>query len=253
MARVCVWFLCVPAVVAACLVPVFGAAPVKIKEVAPGAELVVEADAKIKALEESLADNAKYTEAKGSTLTRDAGVLAVLSQSILESEDKPTWKGAAADVRDGAIAIWSSKSYEEAKKGLDAVKAAAGGTAAGAKPEAEWNKLTKLGALMKEVNARNGKLRRAVRKLPEKDEEIAQAARDASVLAVLALATHEDTHEVKVDADKPLWQSQSKEFGAQMTAAAAGFRAKDLAAAKKGFDAANKACNDCHKKFRDKE
>jgi hypothetical protein len=31
------------------------------------------------------------------------------------------------------------------------------------------------------------------------------------------------------------------------------FRAKDLAAAKKGFDAANKACNDCHKKFRDKE
>jgi cytochrome c556 len=133
------------------------------------------------------------------------------------------------------------------------VKAAAGGAAAGAKPEAEWNKLGKLGAVMKEVNARNGKLRRAVRKLPEKDEELAQTARDASVLAVLALVTHEDTHEVKNDADKPLWQQQSKDFQKEMTAAAAAFKAKDLAGAKKSFDAANKACNECHKKFRDKE
>lgn len=245
--------LCAAAVAAACFVPCFAASPVKIKEVAPGADLVIEADAKIKALEEALADNAKYQEAKASSLPRDAGVLAILSQAILESEDKPAWKAAAADVREGAIAIWNSKSFEDAKKGLDAVKAAAGGASAGAKPEAEWNKLSKLGALMKEVNARNGKLRRATRKLPEKDEELAQTARDASVLAVLALVTHEDTHEVKNDAEKPLWQQQSKEFQAQMTAAATAFKAKDAASAKKSFDAANKACNDCHKKFRDKE
>ena len=71
--------------------------------------------------------------------------------------------------------------------------------------------------------------------------------------AVLALVTHEDTHEVKNDADKPLWQQQSKDFQKEMTAAATAFKAKDLAGAKKAFDAANKACNECHKKFRDKE
>ncbi|MCY2963726.1 MAG: cytochrome c [Planctomycetota bacterium] len=245
--------LCAVAVAVACVVPSFAGAPVKIKEVAAGADLVIEANAKIKSLEESLADASKYQEAKASSLGRDAGVLAVLAQAVIESEDKPEWKASAADVRDGAIAIWNSKSFEDAKKGLDAVKAAAGGTAAGAKPEAEWNKLTKLGALMKEVNARNGKLRRNVRKLPEKDDELAATARDASVLAILALVTHEDTHEVKADADKPLWQSQSKDFQKEMTAAAAAFKAKDAAGAKKAFDAANKACNDCHKKFRDKE
>ena len=39
----------------------------------------------------------------------------------------------------------------------------------------------------------------------------------------------------------------------EMTAAATAFKAKNLAGAKKAFDAANKACNECHKKFRDKE
>lgn len=249
MLRVSLLSLCLSVVAVAS----FAAAPVKIKDVAPGADLVLEADAKIKALEEALSSADKYQEAKAGPLGRDAGVLAALSQAILESEEKPAWKAAAADVRDGAIAIGNAKSFEDAKKGLDGVKAAAAGTAAGAKPEAEWNKLGKLGAVMKEVNARNGKLRRAVRKLPEKEEELAQTARDASVLAVLALVTHEDTHEVKNDSDKPLWQQQSKDFQKEMTAAAAAFKGKDLAGAKKAFDAANKACNECHKKFRDKE
>lgn len=249
MLRVCLLSLSVSVVAVAC----FAAAPLKIKDVAPGADLVLEADAKIKALEEALSSADKYQEAKAGPLGRDASVLAALAQAIVESEEKPQWKASAADVRDGAIAISGAKSFEEAKKGLDAVKAAAGGAAAGAKPEAEWNKLGKLGAVMKEVNARNGKLRRAVRKLPEKDDELAQTARDASVLAILALVTHEDTHEVKNDADKPLWQQQSKDFQKEMSAAAAAFKAKDAAGAKKAFDAANKACNDCHKKFRDKE
>lgn len=253
MLRKCLLSLCAAAVAAVAFVPVFAGSPVPIKQVASGDDLVVEANAKIKALEEAVSDADKYKEAKAGPLSRDAGVLAVLAQAILESEEKPQWKGSAADVRDAAIAIAGSKSQEDAKKGLDALKAAAGGTAGGAKAEADWNKLAKLGSVMKEVNARNGKLRRSVRKLPEKDDELAQTARDASVLALLGLVTHEDTHEVKNDADKPLWQQQSKDFSSEMTKAATAFKAKNLADAKKAFDAANKACNDCHKKFRDKE
>ncbi|MFN8856230.1 MAG: hypothetical protein ACK50P_11740, partial [Planctomycetaceae bacterium] len=175
MLRVCLLSLSVSVVAVAC----FAAAPVKIKDVASGADLVLEADAKIKALEEALASADKYQEAKAGPLGRDASVLAALSQAIVESEEKPQWKASAADVRDGAVAIVGAKSFEEAKKGLDAVKAAAGGTAAGAKPEAEWNKLGTLGAVRKEVNARTGKVRRAVRKRPDNDDELSQTARDA--------------------------------------------------------------------------
>ena len=45
----------------------------------------------------------------------------------------------------------------------------------------------------------------------------------------------------------------AEKMGELDKADAAAFKAKDAAGAKKAFDAANKACNDCHKKFRDKE
>lgn len=226
------------------------AAPVKIKEVAPVADLVTEAEAKIKAIEEALASEDKYQEAKATALVRDAAVLAVLSQAIAESEEKAAWKASAPDLRDAAIGLGGAKSFDDAKKALAAIKEAHGGKAGGAKLEAEWNKLGKFGAVMKEVNVRNGRLRRYVRKLPDNPND---AARDASVLAVLALVAHDDTHEVKQAADVPEWQSLSKEFQSQMTAAAAAFNKKDAAGAKAGFDKANAACNSCHKKFRDME
>lgn len=227
--------------------PCQAAAPMKIAEVAPVADLVAEAELKIKSLEEALASDKSYLEGKSSTIPADAGVLAILSQAIVESEEKGSWKASAPDLREGAIAVWKAKSYDEAKAGLTAVKAAQEGKAAGAKPEAEWNKLSRLGALMKEVNKRNGKLRRATRMVPANADEV---SRDASVLAVLGLATHDDTHEVKDAAQVPEWQKFSKDFSAHMTATAAALKKKDKDGASDAFKKANTACNDCHAKFR---
>lgn len=232
------------------MVPARAAAPVKIAEVAPAADLVAEAEAKIKSLEESLASEKSYLESKNTTIPAQAGVLAVVAQAIVESDPKPEWKASAPDLRDAAIAIAGSKTYDDAKKGLEGVKGAAGGTAAGAKPEADWNKLIKLGALMKEVNARNGKLRRNTRMPPANADE---AARDATVLAVLALAMHDDTHEVKKPDQIPEWQKFSKDFQVQMTATAAALKAKDKNAAGDAFKKANAACTDCHAKFREEK
>lgn len=232
------------------LLPCYAAAPEKIAKVAPVADLVADAEAKIKALEEALASNQSYLEAKGTTIPTEAGVLAVLAQAIAESEEKPSWKASAPDLREAAKAVASSKTYEEAQKGLAAIKDAAGGKASGAKVEHEWNKLAKLGAVMKEVNKRNGKLRRSTRKLPD---DTAESARDASVLAVLALVAHEDTHEVKKKEDIAKWRAYAKDFGVQMTAASAAFKKKDAAAAGDAFKKANTACNDCHSAFREGE
>lgn len=230
------------------MVPVFAAAPVKISTVAPTADLVAEIEARIKSLEEALASNDSYLQAKGTTIPTEAGVLSVLAQGVADAEDKAGYNGSAPDVRDAAISIAKSKTYDDAKKGLAAAKDAHGGKKGSAKADHEWNKLSGLGAMMKDVNKRNGKLRRVVRKLPD---DTSEAARDASVLALLAVATHEDTHEVKNKADVPKWQAMSKEMQTQMTALSAALKKKDAAAAGDAFKKANTACSDCHAKFRD--
>jgi hypothetical protein len=245
--------LSVGAVGLSLLLPCYAGAPAKIATVAPIGDLVAESEAKIKSLEELLASDKSYLEGKKTTIPTEAGVLAVLAQAIVESDESAAWKPAAADVRDGAIAIATSKSYDDAKKGLESVKMAHGGTAGGAKPDHEWNKLCALGSVMKEVNKRNGKLRRGSKLKALDDTQAAEFSRDASVLAVLALAAHDDTHEVKKKEEVPEWQKFSKEFQAQMTAASAAFKKKDVAAAADAFKKGNTACNDCHAKFREKE
>jgi cytochrome c556 len=235
------------------LLPCYGAAPEKIAKVAPIDDLVREADLKVKSLEDALATDKSYLESKGTTIPTEAGVLAVLSQAIVESEEKAAWQPSAKDVRDAAIAVASSKSYDDAKKGLAAIQEAHSGKVGSAKPEHEWNKLCRLASVMKEVNKRNGKLRSATRKKELTDDEAAKAAGDATVMAVLALAAHEDTHEVKKKEEVAEWQKYSKEFQAQMTALSAAARKKDKAAAADAFKKGNTACNDCHGKFRETE
>lgn len=231
--------------------PCEAAAPLKVATVAPIADLVGDAEAKIKSLETALASDQTYLEAKGSTIPRDAGVLAVLAQSIVESEEKASWKASAPDLRDGAVAVARSKSYDEAKAGLAAIKAAYEGKAGGAKPEAEWNKLCRLGPLMKEVNTRNGKIRTATRKaLPDDTDEL---VRHATTLAVLGLAAHDDTHEVKDASKVPEWQKLSKDFSTEMAATAAALKKKDKDGAAAAFKKANAACTECHNKFREGE
>ncbi len=236
------------------LLPCYAAAPAKIAAVAPIADVVAEADAKIKVpRRKALESDKSYLENKGTTIPKEAGVLAVLAQAVVESEEKAAWQASAAGVRDAAIAVSNAKSFDEAKKGLAGVKEAVGGKAGAAKKEADWNKLCGLGKVMKEVNARNGKLRRATKKKELTDAEAAEASRDASVLAILALAAHDDTHEVKKAEEVKEWQKFSKEFQAQMTATSAAFKKKDVTGAADAWKKGNASCTDCHAKFRPTE
>lgn len=228
------------------LVPGYAAAPAKIAKVAPVADLVAEAEAKIAALEASLASNDSYLKDKKTTIPVEASVLAILAQAIAEDEEKAGWKASAPDLRDAAMAVANSKSYDEAKKGLAGIKDAHGGKAAGAKPAQDWNKLAKLSNVMVEVNKRTGKLRKALRKSPEEEN-----ARDASVLAVLALVAHEDTHEVKKKDEIPKWQGYAVTMQTEMTALAAAIKAKDATASKTAWTKAQKSCTECHEVFRE--
>jgi hypothetical protein len=237
------------------LLPCQAAAPAKIASVAPITDVVAEAEAKIKGLEEALATENSYRENKGTSIPTAAGVLAVLAQAVVESEEKAAWQPAAADLRDAARAVAAAKSYDEAKTGLLAIKDAHGGKTSGAKPEAEWNKLSGLKQVMKEINSRAGKLRRATKKKEPTEAEFAEAARDASVMAVLGLAAHDDTHEVKSGKAEDIadWKKFSKEFQIQLSAASAAFKKKDMAAGGDAWKKGNAACTECHNKFRPSE
>lgn len=228
------------------------AAPIKVSSVAPIADLVTEAELTVKLLDEDLATQDAYASARARALPRHAGLLATVAQAIAESDEKPSWKASAADVRDGALAISASKTYDEAKKGLAAIKDAAEGKKGSAKTEAEWNKLFRLNFLMTEVNTRNTKMLSAQRKtaLPDDTSEL---ARHSSVLAVLALAAHDDTHEVKDKAQIPVWQGFAKDYSTQMTAAAAALKKKDREGFVAAYTKAKAVCADCHAKFKDSE
>lgn len=227
--------------------PVHAAAPAKISTVAPVADLIPEAEDKIKLLEESLANNQSYADARQSKIPGDAGVLAILAQAIAESDEDSPWKGKAAAVRDGALAVRNATSFDQASKGLTAIKDAIAGKPAEAKVEADWKGLCKLGPLMTEINRRQGKLRLATRRMPPFPPD---APRHASVLAVLCLAAHADTHEVKDKKDVPEWEKYALELQKQMTDEATALRKNDADAAKKLFTEAGRSCSACHDKFK---
>lgn len=234
-------------VASACLVPAYAAE--KLSTVTPVADLVTEAETKIKDLEALLADDASYTKAKKKGVPQAAGTLAILAQAIAAHDEDSAMKKSAADVRDAAMALAKAGSFDDAKKALDAAKAAAGGKAGGAKVEHAWEKLTDMDSLMAEVSGRNGKLRKAFRKAPE---DHAAASRDASVLAVLALVIDADTHEVKDKGDIEKWKKYSKDLQTSMTQISAALKAKDDAKGKSLFLESAKSCNSCHTEIRDK-
>ncbi len=235
-------------VVGAVVLPVYAASPVKMAEVAPVEDFVLEAEAKVKALEEALKDQTSYDAGKKKSIPEDAGILAIFAQAVAEHSADASWKASAPDVRDAAKAIAKAGSLADAQKALAAVKEAMGGKKGGAKLDHAWNELTSLDAVMSEVNKRTGKIRRAVRKLPD---DPSQAGRDASVLAVLGVVTHEDTHEVKDKSKIAGWQKFCIDMQQDMSELAKQFKAKDQAKAKAAFDKANKSCSGCHEQYRD--
>ena len=223
-------------------------APFKISEVVSVEDLAAEAQAKLALLEKHLADNESYLAAKKKKIPQAAGTLACLAQALVEHSDGETSNIAAADLRDAALQVIGSKSYEDAAVALSSVKQAVAGNSSGsASNEHAWNKLINLHRLMEEVRARNSKLRRVTRKSRDPNKD----SLHASTLAVLAIAMHADTHEVKSAEDVAKWQEYSVELQQAMTKVSAALKAGDTKTANSLWRAGQKSCSACHKAYRD--
>lgn len=227
---------------------VIGAELVKFSTIATAKEIAEEISAKVATVEKSLADEESYNKDKKKTLPREAKSIAVLAQAVAEHDEDSDLKKTAPDVRDAALALGKAESYDDAKKALEAVKSAIGGTSSGAKPEAEWKSLIDMDSLMAEVQAHYAKLSRMKRKFPD---DTAEGVRHAQILALLSVPMAADTHEVKDPAKTGEWVEYTKVMLEGMNKTAAALKAKDEAAFKTAFAEASESCNKCHKEFRD--
>lgn len=221
-------------------------APIKIADVASAADLAVGAKSQVAIIAELLKDSASFTENQ-KKVPHAAGVLACLAQALTEHPDVATVGIAAPTLRDAALGLRTAATLEQATVLFtQAQEALAGKANESSSPDADWAKLIRLHDAMEEMNARNSKIRRAVRRMEDPEGD----SLNATVIAVLAVATYADTHEVKNEADLPQWQQFSADFQKQMTALATAIRNKDTEGARVVWLEGVKACNSCHDVFR---
>lgn len=244
--------LCLIAAVAGLSVlPSYAAAPKKVSEVVSVDDALALADEEIAELAELVATEEKFAAAQTDhSLAQSAGLLACLAQAVTEHDGAAQAKVAPANLRDSALALRDAKSHADAKAALAAVQQARAGKAEGdAAKDHPWNKLINLHRLMEEVNARNSSLRRSARRIRKPQED----SLDAAALAVLALAIHADTHEVKDPALKPDWEKFALEYQAAMSELTGQMKKGDADAAYATWRNAQRTCQACHEKFKVEE
>ena len=223
------------------------AAPVPVNQaLVPINELAFEVNSRVAELEKLMITEEAFEAKKGEEVRQAFGVLACMGQAIAEHEDAGTVKIQGAALRDAALLFNRKSNFAEAEAALTALKLAqTGASEAAAEKEHPWNKLINMHPMMEEMNGRNAKIIRSLRRLRGTDEE----AGNASVLVVLALAMQADTHEVKDPADLPKWNEWSTAYRDQMHKAAEAIRAKDAKAAREWLDKAKLNCDACHEVF----
>lgn len=227
--------------------PASAAAPVKIAEIASVDDLNAEISAKLTEIADGFQSEQAF-EQNGAQVRQAASVLAVLAQALADTDQSSGLKPAAPTLREAARKIAGTKDFKEAKAAFEQAKAAASGKAESAAPaDYDWGKLAKMHPLMEELNGRSAKLRRELRRLRNPDE----ARRGAMTMALIAVATQADTHEVKQEQDLPEWRKHAQDLQQSMTELAAAIKAKDTAKANTVFVAGMETCKSCHEKFKD--
>lgn len=231
------------------VVPAFAAAPAKVSEIITVEELVAEAKERVAKLGESVANEEAFKKAlEEKSVGRDSGVLAVTAQAITEHDKGKDSGIAGPTLRDAALALRKTKSFDEAKAAVVKAQGALAGKAdVTAVAEHPWAKLTGMHAMMDEIESRQQKVRRAL----AKPRDLPKSSQHAAVIAMLALAMEEDTHEVKKPDEIPQWKAMAKDYRDTLSKVATGMRANKPDDASNAFNGSAKICTACHEKFRD--
>ena len=222
-------------------------APLKISELVVVEDLVSEAQAKSVELAKHLASREAYIETKKGSWRRSQEHWPVSHRRLANTpmRRKSKWPAPRSEMRHWHCG--KPKSFEDAKLAEKAVTAALKGEGEG-KIEFSWAKLIAREAMMEEINTRNSKLRRVIRRSRKPSVD----SLHASTMAVLSVAMYADAHGHDDDkAQLAEWREISKESVGIMASIAGAIKKKDAAGAKRLYVRAIKTCTDCHEKFRD--
>ena len=224
----------------------FGQSPIPLESLGPIADLEVEVESQIEILEELLESEESFEDGADDVVRQAFGVLACMGQAIAEHSGNSETKINGPALRDAALMLKRNSDYEEAQEALEAVKDAHSGQASGEhEVEYAWDKLFKMYPMMEEMNARNSKILRILRRPRGNADEPVHA----TTWAVLSIAMEADTHDVKNDDDLPQWHKMSDEFRTASVKLAEAIRQKDAKEARIWFDKANETCDACHEVF----
>jgi len=234
-----IWFI-------ACGGIVHAGTPLPLEKVCTADDLVAEVSAKLAELQPWLESADAYKE-NGDKLRNSLSLMAILGQALAEHPQDSKMKSAGPAIRDAAMSLARAKSLDEAQAAWKSLESAAKGQPAGEHAvEYDWAKLARMHPAMEEMNARAAQLRRVLRR----PKDPAADSRHALSIALLAVATYADTHEVKNPADTPKWREYAAALQEHMSASGRALQAKDTMQANKEFLAGMETCTQCHDAFK---
>jgi hypothetical protein len=217
----------------------------------------------VKAIRSQLADRmqsvGKYS-GNYKEIQVDAAELAAIAQLVATNAYAPSWKPLAKYVRDASAEMSrearsnGEKFYKPTRSAYDRLVALLDGSKP---PDVEetsekipFSELASRYPLMKRLERGHGWMKSNVNSEALLKSEGERVVREASVVAMLARVVATPGY---VDADDQAYQRFADEVCQGALAAAAAARDADFAAYAKGLDRIYKACNDCHKDFKNSE
>jgi len=250
-----VFFCAVVGAVAMTMAPWLTAAaptPPKVSEFAPVEDVLGQVDYYLNRLEAALANEAEYSQGKKNRVNKDSNTLVVLLLAIGLHDQDSKLRAAAPTLLPLAQKLAAlADDYSQAKQAFDELQATSEQGATGGQP-LKWEKVAKLGQLMKQVPTINNRLKRSLRK-SKFEKDAAKSAGYAAALAAIAQAAMADTHEVKNPDDTQKWYdfcTTMRDAAGQINSAV---RAQDFDTATAAMERMQTNCDDCHAVFREEE
>jgi cytochrome c556 len=225
-------------------------APPDVSTFAPAEDLLRQVDYYKKRMQDALANEAEFDEAKQARITKDANVMALLALHLgMHDADNPLKKSAGAAVK-ASQALAKATDYKSASDGYrDLEKALAVETSP---VEVKWEKVSDMGQVMKQVSVVNAALKRGLQPARLKSQA-KKTTGETATLAAIANSLLFDTHEVKNEADIPSWYEYSIEFREAAGALNAAIKTGQAAKVSPALRRMSTSCDTCHKKFHQEE
>jgi len=217
----------------------------KVSTFAPAEDLVSQTDRYLEELEKAVESQQDFDEAK---VTKLGNTLMVISIGLGLHDTDNKYKSSASAMFKAAEELAKAKGYAAAKKGVEAVKAAAAGGSGGSPLSWSQGNEVDLDALNKQAQTAINSLKRYTK--PERFKKGAkQTAGLAAVLAVIGQGAMGHTKHPKGEEQFQQWYKFSTEMRDAAAEVNKAIHASDASATGKLVKKLNKTCEDCHAVF----